>query len=174
MQRITNALYGDVDVHYGWHFIHQQQFGFTHFSGDTNDHFYAHTMKPEHYKLARAKQTKCNVTWSSVILIPWSVSYTRSWESYWAIQPLCFITVHQFKQWLTWICWRLLFSYLDLLNASRYFRIVGIFNGWIFHSNYGDQFSFTYFLTVLIIWLRLICFKEETFIMCNAKTSTTY
>lgn len=28
-------------------FIHQQQLGFAHFSGDPNDHFNAHTMKPE-------------------------------------------------------------------------------------------------------------------------------
>ncbi len=59
-------------------FIHQQQLGFAHSSGDPNDHFYAHTMKPEHYKLVRAQQIKCNVTWHSVITIPWSVSYTRS------------------------------------------------------------------------------------------------
>lgn len=62
-------------------FIHQQQSGFAHFTGDLNDHFYAHTIEAEYYKLVRAKQTKCNVTWRTVTLIPWSVSYTRSQQS---------------------------------------------------------------------------------------------
>lgn len=55
-------------------FIHQQQSGFAHFTGDLNDHFYAQTIEAEYYKLVRAKQTKCNVTWRTVTLIPWSVT----------------------------------------------------------------------------------------------------
>lgn len=57
--------------------IHQQQLSFAHFSGDPNDHIYGHTTKPGHYKLVRAKQTKCNVTGRSVMTIPSSVNYTN-------------------------------------------------------------------------------------------------
>lgn len=49
-------IIGDIFIH------QQQQLGFPHSSGDPNDHFYAHKMKPEHYKLLRAEQTECNVS----------------------------------------------------------------------------------------------------------------
>ena len=49
-----------------------------HFTGDPDDQFYAHTVRWNRNVTNWSEPNKQNVTWHSVIILPWSVSYTRS------------------------------------------------------------------------------------------------
>lgn len=60
-----------------------------------NGNFYACTMIPEHYKLVKAKQTKCDVTCHSVMTIPRSVTSGPSRPH----SLLLHITVWKEKHW---------------------------------------------------------------------------